>query len=126
MASRKAPKIKQFCPQGKSFSLKMSFVDSFGNIIDLTGFTARLEVRTKLPDENSTPGDDDVLHSVSTDDDIVIDGALGQVVVSISESVTAGFPVGAYFWELELVGSSGEVPYFMQPSSFIVLAENTL
>lgn len=128
MAIEKLPKLKLFCRQGKTFRHPFYFADEFGNITDLSGYTARMEVRTQFPNEDSTAEDDDVLIRIDTDSNggITIDGAKGELVLEIDAATTATFPEGSYFYEPELVAPSGDVIDFFAPSSFVVLPEVTL
>lgn len=129
----KAPKIPLLCPQGKSFVrvIRLKTADPNDPLVsipwDLTGYTARCEVRSKLPSESSVPGDGDVLLTLTTENGgIEIVPVDGKVSLFIDPVTTASFDLGTYFWELELVSSSGFVPYFMTPSKFKVVSENTL
>ena len=127
MALAKKSKQKLICPQGKTFRAVMRFNDNNGNIIDLTGYTARIEIRDTLPTETSVTNDDNVIFVLTTQNGgISIDPLLGKVSLFISKENTASFAVASYFWELELISSNGETPYIMAPSAFSVLGEVTL
>lgn len=127
MATAKAPKFKRYCQQGKTYRDGFVFNDSYGNPINYSSYSARIEIRTALPSETSTPGDSEVLATLtSADGDITITN--NRVTIVIDSEVTATFPVGSYFWELELFSSDDPpyVPTIMSPSSFVVTAEVTL
>lgn len=124
MALSKKPKQKVYCRQGKTFRHIFYFQDEYGNFADLSGYTARLEVRTAFPDDNSTAEDDDVLIRLETGDGITIDGK--KMTVEIDAAITAEFDDGSYFWEPELIAPNGDVIDFIAPSSFVVLPEVTL
>lgn len=128
MAFVKLPKQKIICYQGKTLRFSVVLTDSDQNLQDLTGFTARIEVRTALPTlGQNTPDDGDVLSLLTTENGgINIQPELGRVDIFIADEETETFPVGSYFWELELESPSGDVPPIMAPSSFQVLQENTL
>ena len=138
MATKKREKKKVFCPQGKTFGEVIRFKSNTGNIIDLTGYTATMEIRTQAPDPRPIDPTNDELEAYETaleeqllitltdSDMITIDGELGKVTIMIPDEVTATFPVGLYVWELELASPSGVKPYFMAPSPFQVLGEVTL
>ena len=128
MALKKAPKQKLLCPQGKTFTKSIRITDKFKNLADLTGYTARIEIRSVLPTlGESTPEDDDVIHVLTTENGgITIDPLIGKVSLFISDEDTASFPIQSYIWELELTSSTGNKPYLMSPSAFQVLSENTL
>jgi len=127
MALTKRSKQKLICPQGKTFRAVMRFNDSNDNIIDLTDYTARIEIRDTLPTDTSVADDASVIFVLSTENNgIIIDPLLGKVSLFIAKEDTASFAVASYFWELELISDSGETPYIMAPSAFTVLGEVTL
>lgn len=127
MALSKLPKLKLYCRQGKTFRHPFYFSDQYENITDLSGYTARMEVRTEFPDEDSTAEDADVLIRLETGGDgITIDGPKGELVIEIDADTTATFPEGSYVYEPELITPSGDVVDFIAPSSFVVLPEVTL
>ena len=124
MAISKKPKFPRICPQGKTYRDIMRFYDEYRNPVSFADYVARIEVRSALPDGDSVAGDDDVLITLTTDDGITIEEH--EVSIIIPASVTETFPVGVYYWELELVGPNGEIPYIMEPSTFKVRQEVTL
>lgn len=127
MALEKKPKKKLLCRQGKTFRHKFYFQDSQGNYADLSGFTARCEIRSAFPDDDSVASDDDVLirlETVVSGDGIIVEEL--AITMQISAATTAAFPEGAYFYEPELVSPSGDVIDFVAPSAFTVLPEVTL
>ena len=127
MALAKKSKQKLICPQGKTFRLVMNFSDSNGAVIDLTDYTARIEIRDTFPTATSVADDANVIFALTTENGgIDIDPLLGKVSLFIAKEDTASFPVASYFWELELISGSGETPYIMAPSAFSVLGEVTL
>jgi len=66
--------------EGVTFEKALRFRDSHNNIIPLTGFTARLEVR--LSAEDNTP--EGVLLELTTENDgLVIDAELGKVSIIV-------------------------------------------
>ena len=125
MATSKAPKYDRLCKQGKTYTDGFAYTDSYGNPVDYSDYTARIEIRSAIPTSASTVGDDDVLITLTTENDgITIDGH--KVLIDIDAETTATFPVGTYYWELELIASDGYIPYIMEPSKFKVTQEVTL
>lgn len=127
MAKVKAPKFKRYCQQGKTYKDGFALSDKYNNPVDYSDYNARIEIRTALPTESSTPGDSDVLATLSTETgEITITG--NRILIVIDSDVTATFPTGPYFWELELFNSDDppHIPTIMSPSSFVVTAEATL
>lgn len=127
MATVKAPKFKRYCQQGKTYKDGFAFADKYGNPVDYSDYNARMEIRTALPTEDSTPGDSEVIATLTTDDGQITIEA-NRVIIVIDSEVTATFPTGSYFWELELYSSDDppHVPTIMSPSSFVVTPEATL
>ena len=128
MAKSKRSKISVICPQGKTFLYNIYWRDPFGKAILLDGYSARSEIRTVFPTLGiSEAGDDDVIYSMTTDNGrIEIDEDAGKISINIPAEDTANFPVGVYFWELELIDPEGYVPYIMDVSKFKVVTEVTL
>lgn len=127
MAKSKAPKFKRYCKQGKTYTDGFYFKDKYKNPIDYSDYSARIEIRTAIPTETSTPGDDSVILTLtSADGDIVIVG--NKVTITIDSERTAALEVGSYFWELELFNGDDppHIPTIMEPSPFVVTPEVTL
>ncbi|RTK94005.1 hypothetical protein EKI60_04595 [Candidatus Saccharibacteria bacterium] len=99
--------------ESASRSIVFVFKDSFGNLIDLSGFTARLQVRSSASDESTTP----LLELTTENDGITIDGPAGKVTVFI-EDVLASYS-GVY--DLLLISQSGIVYKPIKTSKFKVI-----
>jgi hypothetical protein len=127
MAITKKPKYPRLCKQGKTYTDGFLYNDEFGNPVDYSDYIARIEIRSSFPDEDSETNDDDVLITLTTENGgITIDG--NRVLIRIESNVTSTFPIGTYYWELELVSSDDPpyIPYLMEPSTFKVTGEVTL
>lgn len=125
MAETPKPKKDLLCPQGKTFRRVVLGRKPNGDLWDLTGYTARIDVRTKLPTDPSS----ELITRLTTENggiEIQTEDEQSRVVIKMEASVTAQLPVGNYIWELEVESATGEVPYLMSPSKFKVVAENTL
>lgn len=134
MAINLKPLRNIYCPQGKTFSDVFVVGNSAGNPTDLTGYTARCEIRSrKKIDGVSLPDDEDVMHVMTTENGgIFITPESGMVRLYIDSVTTASLPKGKWWYEVELYGppippsSAPFVPYLMPPSRFEVALENTL
>lgn len=84
---------------GATLSLSFTCKDEDGDPVDLTGFTARAEVRPTISSETLTL---DLAPTIPTP-------ANGVISVSIADTVTAGIEPGAYVWGLVLETPSGGV-----------------
>jgi hypothetical protein len=126
MAIHKKPKFPRLCPKGKTYTDTWTFKDKHGEIIDRTGWTARIEIRSEIPGTDAEPADASVLVTLTTENGgITING--GTVHITIDAETTADFAVGSYVWDLELIRpGDGFIPYIMEPSSFKVTPEVTL
>jgi len=88
--------------QGATFKRIMTWKDSNGNPINLTGYTARMQVRTAKDSPN-------VILTLDTDTNggITLGGVSGTITIEISASKTASldFKTAVYDLELEKDGS---------------------
>jgi len=88
--------------QGATFRKSMVWKIN-GNPVNLTGYTARLQVRANRsfdPMLSLTSG---------TGGGITLTAADGRVTISISAAATSGLHVGKHKYDLELVSAGGEV-----------------
>jgi hypothetical protein len=82
--------------QGSSYETVLYITDNFGDVIDLTGYTATAQMRkhyTSLTSINFTT-------AVDTDD--------GAVTLSLSANATANITAGRYVYDVE-ISKSGTV-----------------
>ena len=91
--------------QGTTWRLEVGWEDESGSPIDLTGWTARMQVRedhasvASLVSLSSLPGEG-----------VVIDGPAGVVAIEITASATASLPAPLEaVYDLEVEGPGGEV-----------------
>lgn len=82
--------------QGASFAIGFSYLDPDGNPIDLTGWTARMQVRTNVGGR--------VLADLSTVNGMIVtDPVAGRVNVTFPRSVTRAMPHGMALYDLFIV-----------------------
>ena len=104
--------------QGATFTRTFTWNDSSGTPMNLTGYTARMQVRQRYV--STTP----VLSLTSSPAaGITLGTTNGQIVVTASATVMAGISAGDYRYDLELV--SGSVVTRLLMGSFSVKAEVT-
>lgn len=108
------------CDQGATFGLSMTYKDANGAIINLTTYTARMQVRSKA----SAPTTILSLTS-SPGAGITLGGAAGTIVISISASSTAALEPGDYVYDLELVNTTSSAVTRLIQGKFKVSAEVT-
>lgn len=84
--------------QGATFRLSLVWRDSAGALIDVTGYTARMQVRRR-----HTTEDPPALSLTSAAGDIVLGGAAGTIVITAAATVTddIDFKTGVYDLEME-------------------------
>ena len=86
--------------QGATFSRVITYKDSSGNLINLTGYTARMQVR-------ATYNSPDILLSLTTENSrIALGGTAGTITLSVPSADMATLPYGTFVYDLELVSSS--------------------
>lgn len=86
--------------QGDTLVLSATYKDSFGNPINITGYTAEFQVR-------DVPGGKIVCADVTTSNGITIDGTNGKVTVTVSSDLTKKFTVPKAAYQLQI--NSGTV-----------------
>lgn len=94
--------------QGATFLLSVVYKDSAGAVVDLTGYTARMQIRKK---KSSTTTLSD---STTANGEIVITAAAGAIAVSIPAATTAVFEGRRAFYDLEIEDGSGIVTRLLE------------
>jgi hypothetical protein len=98
--------------QGATLSLTATWKDSTGTAINLTGYTARMQVRSTY-DAATT-----ILSLTSAAGDIVLGGSAGTIAITASATVTATLTAPwAGVWDLELVSGGGVVTRLLEGSA---------
>ena len=81
--------------QGSVFTLNLAYEDPDGNPIDLTGFTARMQLRRKF---DSTA----VLTLTTSNGGLVITGPTGNILITVTDEQTEDLESGFYVYDLDL------------------------
>jgi hypothetical protein len=89
--------------QGSGFSLNLTYEAPEGSLVDFTGSTARLHVRSKY-------GATEKLIELTTENGGIELGAEGSIQLSISATATAALKFDRAVYDLEIVPPAGE-PY---------------
>ena len=96
--------------QGATFTKSFAWKNSGGVPINLTGYTAQMQVRKSV----TSP---DVIVELSTlNGAIVLGGAAGTVVLSLTALQTAAITAKSGVYDLELKTAGGEVTRFLSGS----------
>jgi hypothetical protein len=86
--------------QGDSFALQILYKDSSGSAINLTGYSAKFEVRDK-------PGGKIICATASVGDGITVTSASGGVIdVLVSSSKTSNFTIPKAAYQLQISSAS--------------------
>lgn len=82
--------------------------------VDLTGYTARMQIRAKLEDTT-------VIHELTTENSgITLNNTLKTIELTIPATTTAGFTFNTAVYSLELVSSGGIVTPFLNGTLTLV------
>jgi hypothetical protein len=89
--------------QGATFGLVITWRDSAGALVNLTSYTAFLEVRRG----RTTPVGPLILSMTTSNGCIALGGALGTITLALTATQTAALTPGIYEYDLEMrVGSN--------------------
>jgi hypothetical protein len=105
------------CEQGATFSREITWLDSQGLPVNLTGYTARMQVRATASAAST------IFSLTSPSGGIVLGDATGTITITIAATATAAAPAGCYVYDLELV--DGSTVYRLLQGDFTVDAEVT-
>jgi hypothetical protein len=102
--------------QGATWTRTFTYKDTNGALVDLTGYEARMQVR-------STYDASSALISLTSDPaaGIVMGGALGTIVCTIADTVTAALTApNECVWDLELIlPASAGIKRLLEGEAFI-------
>lgn len=112
-----AGKYNIVADQGATFSRNIHWKDENGDPIDITDYTARMQVRERFVSTST------VLSLVSPTN-ITLGGGSGNIVITASATTMAGVTAGDYVYDLEMVASNGVVTRLLQ-GTFKVTPEVT-
>lgn len=104
--------------QGATFSRAITWQDSQAVPVNLTGYTARMQVRDEVDSASAA------LSLTTENSRISLGGTAGTITLLVSATDTAAVAAGEYVYDLELVSGSGTVTRLIQ-GCFTVDAEVT-
>ena len=88
------------CDQGSTFSRVLTWKNSNGTAIDLTNYTARMQVRANYPATTT------VLSLTTENGGITLGGVAGTITLAASATATAAIAADDYVYDLELISGS--------------------
>jgi len=100
-------RVDLYIPQGTTYGHTFLYKTSGGDVIDLSNYTARMQIR-------ETVDGDTALYEGDTDDDITITGATGSVYLEIPAATTAAWTWTRGVYDLEVVSAAGKVTRIVQ------------
>lgn len=104
--------------QGTDVSFPVVLKDSSGTVIDLTGYTARMQIRPFIA--SST-----IIDELTTGNGrAVITAAEGKVAFTFPHDKTAAYPAGNARYDIEIESADGEVTRVLE-GAFVVRPEVT-
>lgn len=86
--------------QGATFQMNLTWKDSTGSPVNITGYTARMQVRENYEAEST------LVSLTSTGGDIVLGGSLGTIAITIAASATQTLQLDEAVYDLELVNGA--------------------
>lgn len=104
------------CDQGATLALQCIYKDAEGDLVDLTGYTARLQVR-------ATHQSTTALLALTDGSGLTLGGAAGTIDVLVNATTTAALKPGDYVYDMEIV-SGGTVTRLVE-GGFAVTPEVT-
>lgn len=104
--------------QGATFSRVITWKSDSGAPIDLTGYSARMQVRQRYVSDTT------VLSLTSPSSGIMLGTTNGQVTLSVAATTMAAVNAGDYRYDLEMISTAGAVTRLLQ-GSFTVRPEVT-
>lgn len=101
--------------QGATFQLQATVQDSAGDPVDLTGFDARMQVRTDYADNAGT-----VLVDLTLGDGVAVPTpANGVIVFTIDADATEDLPGGRWRYDAEIESSGGVVTRILEGAATV-------
>lgn len=95
--------------QGATLDRTFKWKDGEGALVDLTGYTARCQVRASYTSETK------ILDLTTENSGIELGGAAGTIRLKVSAATTAAISLtGLGVWDLELVSPSGVVTRLLE------------
>lgn len=108
--------------QGADFAFSLEYRDSTGALVNLTGYTARMDVRAADDVAPNAPGTP-IVQLTTANGRITLGGALGTVALALTSAVTAALVptsnAGPYVYDLELVSAGGVVTRLLQGKAYV-------
>ena len=113
-----AGRLNLTCKRGSNFSAVLTWRDEAGVLVDLTGYTAEMDIRTAPVDTGVQ-----LLTLTTANSRIALGGAAGTITLTISAADTAALTAQTAWYDLIVTSSGGTVtPLF---EGVFVIGERT-
>lgn len=96
--------------QGATFDRTITYTDENGDVVDLTGYIARMQIRKNLKDS------DFLIELTVANSRIIITALTGTIRLLIDAADTADLDFSDAVYDLEIEGSDGTVTRLLQGS----------
>jgi hypothetical protein len=93
------------CRKGETFVRVLTWRDSGGALVDLTGYTAKLQIRY--------PASKTVVITLTQASGLTLGGALGTITWTLSPTQTLTLPIGPNSYDLRMTSGSGVVLFLV-------------
>ena len=103
--------------QGSSLSRVVTYNDASGNPVNLTGYTAQMQVRPRASSGFA------YLSLTSPSGGLTLGGTTGTITILVDGSVTSAIPAGRYVYDLEVI--NGVYVDKVMGGDFVLSAEVT-
>ena len=103
--------------QGATFNRVLTWRDSASALINLTGYTARMQVRTDYASTST------ILSLTTQNGQITLGGAAGTITLLVSATDMAALSSGSFVYDLEMI--NGATITRLVQGTFVVNAEVT-
>jgi len=101
--AEKAGTLHLTIEQGATFNPVLTWKDQNGVLIDLTGYSARMQIRENIEDTA-------VIHTLTdANGHLVLGGVAGTITFSMSSAITAALDFDTAVYDLELISAGGIV-----------------
>lgn len=104
--------------QGATFTRELTWKDSAGSAVNLTAYTARMQVRSQIDATGAA-----VLELTTENNRIVLCGTAGSIILTVPATAMGSVTAATYAYDLELV--SGIVVTRLVQGTFEVRGEVT-
>ena len=105
------------CEQGATFNLVLTWRNPDQSPIDVTGYTAKMQVRVSKSDSTA-------VLTLQTGSGITLGGTAGTITLNASATATNSLDAGTFVYDLELTSSNGTVTRLIE-GSFTVSGQVT-